>query len=180
MATKPGGKFVKPGATVAAALLISLGLWEGRKLTPYYDAGGVETWCDGITAPGTTPKARYTPAECDELLASHLYTDVEALKRCIPLSLMPQEMQFAAQHMAYNIGAPALCRSSMAKRWRAGDYSPESCRVILKYTYVAGQDCRKTGTRCPGIVKRRDYEHGVCTGEIDWREQAWHYEPPKG
>ena len=180
MATKPQGKFVKPGVTVAAALIVSLLVWEtgGKYMNtpqPVIENTTDKQWCAGITGPGTTAQAHYTDAECDVLLASHLHSDVSAISKCLPWKVMPDRIRFAAAHMAYNIGPPALCRSSMAKRWRTGDFSPASCSVILRYTYVAGQDCRVTGKRCPGIVKRRDYEHGVCTGQIDWREQAWKY-----
>jgi GH24 family phage-related lysozyme (muramidase) len=173
-------KYVKPGATVAAALVASLLVWEGsgryiNRPEPVIENKTDSQWCAGIT--GIPKQEYYSDEDCDRLTAGHLHRDVTALEKCMPLSQMPERIQFAARHVAYNTGPQAVCRSTMAKHWRAGDYSPASCAVIRKYTFVAGKDCRTTGKRCPGVVKRRDYEYGTCTGAIDWREQVWDYAP---
>lgn len=171
-------KYVKPGATVGAALVASLLFWEssGKYMNtpqPVIENKTDSQWCAGIT--GIPKQAYYTDAECDEYTAGHLHKDLTALERCMDLERMPERIQFTARHVAYNTGPVTVCRSTMARYWRAGDYSPASCQKILAYTFVAGADCRKTGTRCPGVWKRRDYEHGTCTGAIDWREQVWDY-----
>jgi GH24 family phage-related lysozyme (muramidase) len=170
--------YAKPGATVGAALLVSLLWWEssGKYMNtpqPVIENKTDSQWCAGIT--GIPKQDYYTNEECDRYTAGHLHSDMRALERCMPLADMPQRIQFAAQHLAYNTGPALVCKSTMARHWRAGDYSPASCAAILRYTFVAGKDCRKTGNRCPGIPKRRDYEYGACTGAIDWREQAWNY-----
>jgi GH24 family phage-related lysozyme (muramidase) len=171
---------VKVGASVAAALLVSLLGWEagGRYMNrpqPVIENRTDSQWCAGIT--GIPKQDYYTDAECDAYTAGHLHRDVSALERCMPLSKMPERIQFASRHMAYNTGPALVCKSTMAKHWRAGDYSPASCAVILQYTVVAGQDCRSTGKRCRGLVLRREYEHATCTGAIDWRLQRWEYRP---
>lgn len=170
--------YVKPGATVAGALLASLLVWEVggtyvNKAIPVIENTTDSQWCAGIT--GIPTKAFYSDGECDELTSGHLFKDVSALNRCMTLDWFPDRIQFAARHMAYNTGPALICKSSMAKAWRAGNFGPDSCATILRYTFVAGQDCRKTGKRCPGVVKRRDYEYGTCTGAIDWRLQVWDY-----
>lgn len=173
-------KTVKVGATVTAALVVSLLGWEasGRYMNrpqPVIENKTDSQWCAGIT--GIPKQAYYTDAECDAYTAGHLHRDVTALDRCMPLSLMPLRIQFSARHMAYNTGPVLVCQSTMARHWRAGDYSPASCAAIKRYTFVAGKDCRLTGKRCPGLPLRRDYEWGTCTGAIDWREQHWEYRP---
>lgn len=165
--------YVKPGATVLAALLASIAAYEGysNKPRPVIENTRDSQWCAGIT--GIPQKDFYTDAECDQLTSGHLFDDLTALERCLPMDKLPERIQFTARHMAYNTGPALICKSSMAKAWRAGDTSPATCQTILRYTFVAGKDCRLTGPRCPGIVKRRSYEHGVCNGTIDWRVQAW-------
>lgn len=178
MTQRRGGKHLKPGATVAAALLVSLLWWEssGQYMNtpqPVIENTTDSQWCAGIT--GIPKQAYYTDAECDAYTAGHLHKDLTALERCLPMARMPEHIQFAARHIAYNVGPKTICASTMADHWRAGDYSPQSCRMILAYTFVAGLDCRKTGKRCPGIVARREYEYGTCAGVIGWREQPWDY-----
>jgi lysozyme len=170
-------RYVKPTATVAGALLASLVIWEGYSNIPrpVIENKTDSQWCAGIT--GIPAQDYYTDADCDRLISGHLVKDVAALDRCLPMDKLPERIQFAARHIAYNTGPALVCKSSMAKAWRAGDVSPASCHMILRYTFVAGKDCRLTGPRCPGVVKRRTYEHGTCNGTIDWREQAWDYRP---
>lgn len=178
MSSKPStNRTVKIGATVTAALLVSIGVHEGftNRPIPVVENTYHSQWCSGIT--GIPKKDYYTDAECDALTSGHLYRDVSDLERCMPLSAMPERIQFAARHMAYNTGPATVCRSTMAKFWRAGDYTAKSCSTILRYTFVAGQDCRKTGGRCRGVPIRRDYEYATCTGQIDWRLQPWKYAP---
>ena len=171
--------YVKAGVSVTSALIVSLLAYEngGKYMNtpqPVIENTRDSQWCAGIT--GVPAKAFYTDGECDELTSGHLFKDVRFLSSCLPMEKLPARIEFAARHMAYNTGPLTVCNSSMAKRWRIGDYSPASCAVILKYTFVAGKDCRLTGKRCPGIVTRRDYEHGTCTGAIDWRLQVWDYQ----
>ena len=169
--------FVKIGASVTGALVASIAAYEGfsNKPIPVIENTTDRQWCAGIT--GIPTKAYYTDEECAELVAGHLFRDTRFLSQCLPMDKLPERIQFAARHMAYNTGPLTICNSSMARIWKRGSYTPDSCLMILRYTFVAGKDCRLTGKRCPGIVKRRDYEHGVCTGEIDWRLQKW-TDPP--
>lgn len=170
-----GRSYVKPGVTVTAALLASLAAWEGYSNwpRPVIENKTDSQWCAGIT--GIPKQDYYSDEDCDRLTSGHLTKDVSALNSCLPLEALPERIQFAARHMAYNTGPGLVCKSSMARAWRSGDTSPNSCKMILRYTFVAGQDCRMTGKRCPGIVSRRDYEYGVCVGAIDWRNQVWEY-----
>lgn len=177
---KPARKSVKTGATVLAALCASMIVWEAggdymNTPQPVIENTTDSQWCSGIT--GIPKQDFYTDAECDAYTARHLHSDLTALEQCLPMARLPERIQFASRHLAYNTGPALVCKSTMAKRWRAGDYSPASCATILRYTFVAGKDCRLTGKRCPGVVKRRDYEYGTCAGTIDWREQVWTYEP---
>jgi lysozyme len=160
-------------AAMVMALAASLGAWEGRELVPYRDIGGVWTVCDGITGADVIPGRTYTDAECTALLLpaieAHM-TDVERM--CVPnLRELPAGVQFAIGHLAYNVGAGAVCRrrsgqpTTIARSLPTGNIAP-ACEAIKSYTRVAGKDCRDPANRCSGIPRRRDFESGVCSGDI--------------
>lgn len=157
----------KRGAAVVLALLASLGVWEGRKLTPYYDQAGVLTVCEGITT-DVQPRD-YSPAECDELRAAAVYVHATGVEDCLPgVKLADHEWQ-AYTHFAYNVGVRAFCGSTARRLLLAGDRKG-ACRQMARWTVVRIQgvprDCREAQWGCGGIPKRRDYEVGVCLGEI--------------
>jgi len=155
------------------ALAASLGGWEGRELVPYRDIGGVWTVCDGITGADVIPGRTYTDAECAALLLPAIEAHMSDVERmCVPnLRELPPHVQFAVGHLAYNVGAGAVCRlrsgkpTTIARNLPAGNIEP-ACAAIRSYTRVAGKDCRDPANRCGGIPRRRDFESGVCNGDI--------------
>jgi lysozyme len=171
------------------ALAASLGAWEGRELVPYRDIGGVWTVCDGITGADVIPGRTYTDAECTALLLPAIEAHMSDVERmCVPnLRELPPRVQFAVGHLAYNVGAGAVCRrrngqpTTIARRLPAGDIAP-ACEAIKSYTRVAGKDCRDPANKCGGIPRRRDFESGVCSGviEIPGLEDSvtWTHAPP--
>ena len=60
--------------------------------------------------------------------------------------------------LAYNIGAPAFCGSTLVKRLQATppDY-PGACAQILRWTYAGGKVE-------PGLLARRKTEYRQCMG----------------
>lgn len=152
----------------------SLGGWEGRELVPYRDIGGVWTVCDGITGAEVIPGKTYTDAECSALLMPAIeahFSEVE--RQCVPnMRTLPLNVQFAIGHLAYNVGAGAVCRrksgapTTIAKSLPIYD-TERACAAIKSYTRVAGKDCRDPANKCSGIPRRRDFEAGVCDGSIE-------------
>lgn len=179
------------GVSWPAALVLtlagSLGGWEGRELVPYRDIGGVWTVCDGITGRDVVPGKTYTDAECTALLLPAIEAHLSEVERqCVPnLRELPPQVQFAVGHLAYNVGAGAVCRlrsgapTTIARTLPAGDIAP-ACAAIRSYTRVAGKDCRDPANRCGGIPRRRDFESRVCAGETvlpGLEESAWASSP---
>jgi lysozyme len=175
-------RYVLAAATVTAALGLSLKDWEEAPNVnpgvPYKDIVGVWTVCTGLTGKWLEPNKYYTPEECDRLLASDIYRKEANISKCIDLKSLPERIQFAAQHITYNIGEGAFCKSTMRKQFSVGNFDA-GCKEIAKWTFltIGGKkvNCRDPKWQCRGIPRRRAYEQGTCDGSIDWREQAWEF-----
>jgi lysozyme len=138
----------------AAAIALSVTLikpWEGRELTPYYDIVGVLTWCDGETK--GAPKARYTEAECDSILAQSVQQYEAQIRPCLPTDL-PDQMRGAFISTAYNIGSGAFCGSSMSRLAKAGDLRG-ACNALLAWNKAGGRVVK-------GLINRRAAERALC------------------
>lgn len=155
--------FVAAPIALVAALLFALTGAEGRKLTPYKDIAGIWTVCDGITGKAVVPGRKYTNAECDRLGQEYVQKMLADMGQCVK-GEYPLHVIKASGHFAYNVGTPAFCRSTMAKKLNAGDV-PGACAEISKWTFVAGKDCRIAANKCSGIVKRREWERATCEGK---------------
>lgn len=163
MAKVGRASFVAAPIALVAALLFALTGAEGRKLKPYQDIAGVWTVCDGITGKAVIPGKTYTNAECDKLGQEYVQKMLADMGQCVKGDY-PFHVIKASGHFAYNIGTPAFCRSTMAKKLREGDI-PGACAQITNWTFVAGKDCRIASNKCSGIVKRREWERATCEGK---------------
>lgn len=143
------------GATAAAALVAFTPAQEGRVLTTYRDLGGVLTYCDGATEHATWGRT-YTPAECDAQLARDLERHAAGVLACIHVPLTDGQ-KTAFVDAAYNIGVPAFCGSSMARRANAGDMAG-ACDALLLWNKVDGREI-------PGLTRRRQAERALCRGD---------------
>lgn len=146
------------GAVGLAAVIALAGpmvsKWEGRSLDPYPDIGGVITVCDGETA---VPMRRYTPAECDAMLAASLRRHAGPILECLPPSA-PLEVKAAFTSFGYNVGVSAACSSTAARKARAYDYRG-ACDALL-----AWNKARVNGELrfVQGLANRRADERALC------------------
>lgn len=141
------------GAGAAALLLAFTPLQEGRVLTTYRDLGGVLTYCDGATE-NARAGARYTPAQCDAQLDRDLERHAAGIAKCMPMARLTDGQKVAFVDAAYNIGVPAFCRSSMARRANAGDMAG-ACDALLLWRYAGGREVS-------GLLARRQRERELC------------------
>jgi lysozyme len=143
------------GAFVTLALAIAtptVERWEGTRTAPYRDIVGVWTVCTGETR---VAMRRYTSAECAAMLRRALESDyAPAVLAAVP-ALRDRPHQFAASiSLSYNIGTTAFARSTVARRFNAGDWRG-GCDAFLMWE-------RAGGRVVPGLANRRRAERALC------------------
>lgn len=130
---------------------------EGRRYVAYRDIARVLTICDGDTH-AVVLGERDTDAQCDARLDRQLTAHAGEVLACTPqLKGRPYQLAAAAD-LAYNIGGPAYCSSTTARRFKAADWRG-GCDAMLAWNKatVNGQLVVVSG-----LVKRRQRERAVC------------------
>lgn len=165
---RPSPKF---GAAIAAAV-IALAVpivshFEGRVFKTYPDVvhgWNVPTACDGHTGPELHKGQTFTTAECDEMLTRDLTAEFDGLSKCMPMEMPTNELA-AYLDLAHNIGAGAVCRSSIPLKLAQGDHYA-ACAAIMSFRFAGELDCGLPVNVhiCGGIIKRRAAERSLCEG----------------
>lgn len=155
---KGKGKFVAltalMGAGAVAILVPTVQQWEGREHVPYKDIVGIWTVCDGDTK-NVTPGKVQTDAQCDERLERQLIAHAKPVMECVPgLTRNRPNQLAAATSLAYNIGTGAFCRSTVARRFNAGQWRA-GCDAFLMWDKAGGRKIR-------GLTRRREAERKIC------------------
>lgn len=153
-APAPGGK-APLVALIAAAAALSMPLvakWEGKRNEPYRDVVNVLTVCYGSTK-GVQAR-RYSDAECRALLAEDWWTHAEGVARCTPEITENARVLAAASSLAFNIGVSAYCKSTAARKFRAGDFRG-GCEALGLFNRAGGKVLR-------GLERRRGEEVQMC------------------
>ena len=151
----PTSDHVKRGAKGARAIAIALALVaaaEGLVTSTYPDVGGVPTYCYGETKNAEWGKT-YTKEQCDEQLAARLVEFNEGVNSCVTVDL-PDTRRAALVSLAYNIGVPAFCKSTVVRKLNAGDVQG-GCDAMLMWNKVNGVVWR-------GLTNRRQKERALC------------------
>lgn len=78
-----------------------------------------------------------------------------AVRGCVTVPLSQNEYDSAVQ-LTYNIGEHAFCKSTIVKRWNAGDYAG-GCDAFLMWNKAGGRVVQ-------GLVNRRERERRLCLG----------------
>jgi lysozyme len=143
---------------VTAALIVSplVTKWESggkQHLTAYRDIVGIWTICDGDTS-NVRPGMVETPEGCERRLEAQLVAHAEPVLRCTPVLRDRPDQLAAAVSLAYNIGTAAYCRSTVARRFNAGDLRG-ACDAFLMWTKAGGRVVQ-------GLVNRRRDERSIC------------------
>ncbi|WP_414832178.1 lysozyme [Afifella sp. YEN Y35] len=143
--------------TVTALGILAVGFvggWEGKRNVAYRDIVGVPTICFGETR-GVKMGDTATDAECATMLGDGLVEFEAGMRSCLrDPDAIPDESYVAFLSAAYNIGQRAFCRSSMARRWNAGDLRG-ACDALLMWNKAGGRVIR-------GLVNRRKAERELC------------------
>lgn len=137
--------------TAAAGLLAVTAQWEGKRNDPYKDLVSRWTVCYGET---NVPMRRYSDDECKDMLAGSLAVYASAVLTRNPELAGHDPQVIAATSLAYNIGPAAYSRSTVAKRFSAGNWRG-ACDAFLSWSYAGGK-------RVQGLLNRRRAERDIC------------------
>lgn len=143
------------GAVAATSLFASIPKEEGTRLAAYRDIVGVTTICSGDTKNVRMGMVE-TPEGCRVRLETQLASFASAVMRCSPtLSEDGRDWpRAAAVSLAYNIGVAGYCRSTVDRRFDAGDFRG-GCDAFLMWSKAGGRVVR-------GLALRRERERQVC------------------
>lgn len=131
---------------------------KGRQyLKGYLDIVGVGTICDGITRINGRPvtvKDTATEQQCALLLEQELFNHAAGVLRCTPSLYGRTNQVFAATSLAYNVGVAGYCRSTVDRRFDAGQWRA-GCDAFLMWNKAGGREVR-------GLTLRRQRERAIC------------------
>lgn len=154
--SKRGPALAVAGVLAAAAAAVPLlSEFEGYVPVGYPDpALGVKlpTACYGATKNIVIGK-RYTDEQCAAMLAEDAVRHGLEIAPCLPADL-PIETRAAFTSFGFNVGANALCKSTLAVKARAGDLKG-ACAELSRWTKAGGKEL-------PGLVRRRKAERDLC------------------
>jgi len=157
--------------TVVAALTLSAAALVGISVDEGFTARAVPDAVRGMAVPtvgfgstqGVRPGDSTTPVAALQRQLREVQQFEGALKTCVRVPLHQYEYD-AYINLAYNIGAPAFCNSTLVRRLNAGDYAG-ACRAILMWRRAAGVDCSHPNDVCTGLWKRRMRTYQQCLGQ---------------
>ena len=141
--------------SLSAATLVSMAMHEGFRDKAYLPTPDDTLTIGFGSTKGVKAGDTITPERALVRLLEDAGTFEQAVKRCAPVPMHPHE--FAAfVSLTYNIGQGAFCKSTVAKRLNAGDYTG-ACEAILMWDKQAGKTLR-------GLTIRRKAERNQCMG----------------
>lgn len=141
--------------SLSAATLVSMAMHEGFRDKAYLPTPDDTLTIGFGTTKGVKAGDTITPERALVRLLEDAGTFEQAVKRCAPVPMHPHEFS-AFVSLTYNIGPGAFCRSTVAKRLNAGDYTG-ACDAILMWDKQAGKTLR-------GLTIRRKKERDQCLG----------------
>ncbi|WP_034911889.1 MULTISPECIES: lysozyme [Erwinia] len=131
------------------ALLANL---EGCRLRPYQCSAGVWTSGIGHTA-GVMPESDITGRDAATNLVADVLNIERRLEACVPVK-MPQPVYDAVVSFAFNVGAGAACRSTLASHLRRQQWR-QACGQLGRWVYI-------NGVKSHGLENRRQRERERC------------------
>lgn len=131
--------------------------FEGLRLKPYFDGGGVLSVCYGHTGKDIERNRTYTKAECDKWLDEDLTEVKRNVDPLIKVDINPLT-QAALYSFVYNVGIGHFRRSTLLKKLNAGDRQG-ACDEMKRWVYVKGEVWK-------GLITRREIESIICYGDL--------------
>ena len=153
--------------SVSALCFVGIAGREQFRSVAYQDSGGVWTVGYGETK-GVKKGDRTTPERALIQLNSSVNQYANQIKSCIGDVPLHQHEFDAYVDLAYNVGASAVCKSSIPRKLKAGQYC-DACKTILSFDKIRLKgklvSCRDQKNNCRGIIKDRQRVYKMCVGE---------------
>lgn len=164
-ATRGGALTALAIAAIAAATTI-VDPSEGLVLHTYPDAvylWKLPTACRGHTGPELHQGQVFTPAECEDMEKADLRKVYDGLATCFGGSLarLNANQLGAFIDLGFNVGAGAVCRSSIPRKVQAGNVAA-ACATIEEFDKANGKDCHVKANNCRGVIDRRSRARALC------------------
>ena len=166
------------GAAAAAVLAPFVDRWESGdkpRLVAYRDIVGVVTICGGDTSNVKMGDVE-TVEGCALREERQLIRHAEPVKRCTPGIVGRPHAFAAAISLTYNIGGPLYCKSTVARRFNAGDIAGacDAFRLFNRATYPRPQPGKVCTRRADGrfscvergLDNRRREEAALCRKDL--------------
>jgi len=159
-APKPAGiKHVAGGGAAAAVIALVLAVAalkpdEGKDNVTYLDLAALPTYCYGHMDRSAKVGTFHSDRECDSLLSVDAKEKLDAVQACVPQIAGNAYVLAASTRLAFNIGAPKFCSSSIARNFRAGNLRA-GCNGFPAWRLVNGKVIQ-------GLVNRRKREMAQC------------------
>ena len=147
------------GATAAAVISTQIPILEGTKYVPYYDKGHILTVCSGVTNPVPILNKVYSKEECEALDAAIISEHAKASVKHLPSNAKNGHIILAVL-AGYNLGPKRILDSGLPEKIAKND--PSACSALVKYHFVAKQDCSIRSNGCYGVYTRRLLERKLC------------------
>lgn len=138
--------------TVTAAMISLTAAFEGFSSRAYLDPVKVPTIGYGETR-NVKMGDTITRENAQKLLGERLREHADDMISCINVPLTQNEFD-AYLDFTYNVGATKFCRSTLAKKLNAGDYTG-ACNELLKWN-------KANGKILSGLMNRRAKENELC------------------
>ena len=152
---------------VSAAALVGIASREQFRSEAYQDSGGVWTVGYGETK-GVKKGDKTTPERALIRLNDSVDQYARQVKTCFGDVPLYQHEFDSFVDLAYNVGAGAVCKSSVPRKLKAGQYE-EACKTILSFDKITinGKkvSCHDPKNNCKGIIKDRERVYKMCMGE---------------
>lgn len=145
--------------TVSAAGLIGIVGYEGYSATAYKDTGGIFTVGFGHTGSEVKASTRMTVSEAMKTLGKDVGRTEKTIQSCLGDDIKLTQSEWDAYiSLAYNVGAGAVCKSSIKRKLQAGRYQA-ACAAILSF-----DKARVNGklVKNKGLANRREDEYRIC------------------
>lgn len=149
------------GIIATGLLMTMVPDFEGTKMKAYKDVAGVWTICTGDTE-NVRPGMVETKEGCQKRLVAQLEKRAPEVLACTPTIKDNPYIVASAVSLSYNIGVPAYCKSTAAKRFNTGDFKG-GCEAFLPW-----DKARVKGVLQPvkGLTIRRHKERDICLTQI--------------